>query len=125
MAERDLKLETGMRAPMPGALNSMSPRVVVRHMSVFGGVEIVNDLVVSDGTVELDALIASYWRDIVTDCGFLEREQGEDFDKHKMVLISVVPLYLTGRGQLAGGQVIHARLADSCFELVSGGLQAE
>lgn len=59
VAERDLKVDTGMRAPMPGALNSMSPRVVRRHMSVFGGVEIVKGLVVSEGTVELDALIAS------------------------------------------------------------------
>ena len=49
---------------MPGALNSMSPRVVRRHMSVFGGVGIVKGLVVSEGMVELDALIASYLRDM-------------------------------------------------------------
>ena len=62
VAERDVKVDTGMRAPMPGALNSMSPRVVRRHMSVFGGTGIVKGLVVSEGTVELDALIASYLR---------------------------------------------------------------
>jgi hypothetical protein len=67
VAERDVKVDTGMRAPMPGALNSMSPRVVRRHMSVFGGVGIVKGLVVSEGTVELDALIASYVRDMLGD----------------------------------------------------------
>jgi hypothetical protein len=64
---------------MPGALNSMLPRVIVRHMSVFGGVEIVKGLVVSEGTVELDALIASYVG-MVIDCDcFLSWncEQGE------------------------------------------------
>jgi len=65
VAERDVKVDTGMRAPMPGALNSISPRVVRRHMSVFGGVGIVKGLVVSEGTVELDALIASYLRDML------------------------------------------------------------
>lgn len=59
VAERDLKVDTGIRAPMPGALNSMSPGVVRRHMSVFGGVGIVKGLVISEGMVELDALIAS------------------------------------------------------------------
>jgi len=60
-----VKVDTEMRAPMPGALNSMSPRAVRRHMSVFGGVEIVKGLVVSEGTVELDALIASQLRDML------------------------------------------------------------
>lgn len=110
MAERDLKVETGMRAPMPGALNSISPWVVRRHMSVFGGVGIVNGLVVSDGMMEPDALIASYWKDIVTDFWFLDCENDEGFDDHKLFLISVVSLYLIGRGQLARSQVIHTRL---------------
>jgi hypothetical protein len=48
--------------------------VIVRHMSVFGGVEIVKGLVVSEGTVELEALIASYVGMVIDRCGFPSRE---------------------------------------------------
>lgn len=65
VAERDLKAVTGMREPMAGALNSMSPGVVRRHMSVFGGVGIVKGLVVSEGITEGEALMDSYWRDMI------------------------------------------------------------
>lgn len=61
VAERDLKAETGRRAPTPGALNSMSPGVVRRHMSVLGGMGIVKGevLVELEGRMVGEALIVS------------------------------------------------------------------